>query len=367
MPHPIERALARASFLAMVAGLLLVASPARSAGSITYVLEKAAAPTADELDAYARIQKAMDSALFHYNRLTTLRKALRVQYVPGVATADANSNGVMRFGSNRSYMSVITAMHEMSHTLGVGTTPEYANILVGGVLQAPKANAALRAATNDPTAQMKGDAMHMWPYGLNFASEVKSVADLEIHCRIMEGLHQDMFQESVAFEGRLRNRSTGTCMRRVGTGLALGSCTDSLSVVRIVSMGASDPTYRLEFGDRVLDTPNESSVTGLVLGLYGWNGGNHQRLRFSEGTPKAGTTARLRLVHSGLELRAQGTTVVQDATTTALDSRTWELVAGTVSVSPRSATSMPAPKGPSVDALGRRGEIASPWEWKHRP
>jgi hypothetical protein len=356
----------RAVLLLVLACMLLVTTSARAAGSITYVLEKAAAPTADELDAYTRIQKAMDSALFHYNRLTTLRKALRVQYVPGVPTADANSNGVMRFGSNRSYMVVITAMHEMSHTLGVGTTPEYAKILVGGLLQAPKANAALRAATNDPTAQMKGDAMHMWPYGLNFASEVKSVGDLEIHCRIMEGLHQDMFQEAVTFEGRIRNRATSTCMRREGNGLTLGSCSDSQSVVRIVSMGATDPTYRLEFGDRVLDTPNESSAPALALGLYTWNGGNHQRVRFSEGAPKAGTTARLRMVHSGLELRAQATTVVQDATTTSLDSRTWELVAVTVSVAPRSTPPSGAPTGPAVDAMGRRSLDASDLEWKGR-
>lgn len=355
----------RAVLLLVLPCMLLGTTSARAAGSITYVLEKAAAPTADELDAYTRIQKAMDSALSHYNRLTTLRKALRVQYVPGVATADGNSNGVMRFGSNRSYMVVITAMHEMSHTLGVGTTPEYAKILVGGVLQAPKATAALRAATNDPSAQMKGDAMHLWPYGLNFASEVKSVADLEIHCRIMEGLHQDMFQEAVVFEGRIRSRATGTCMRREANGLVLGSCSDSLSVVRIVSMGATDPTYRLEFGDRVLDTPNESSVAGLALGLYIWNGGNHQRLRFSEGTPKAGTNARLRMVHSGLELRAQGTTVVQDATTNSVDSRTWELLASTVSVSPR-RDPPGVPTGSAVDVLGRRGVKASDLEWKHR-
>lgn len=365
MSHPLDRALARTVFLSLVISLVLGTTSARAAGSITYVLEKAASPTADELDAYARIQKAMDSALFHYNRLTTLRKALRVQYVPGVATADANSNGVMRFGSNRSYMVVITAMHEMSHTLGVGTTPEYAKILVGGVLQAPKANAALRAATNDPSAQMKGDAMHMWPYGLNFASEVKSVADLEIHCRIMEGLHQDMFQEAVVFEGRMRNLSTGTCLSRTGSGLLLGSCTDAPSLVRIVSMGATDPTYRLEFGDLVLDTPNESSAPGLPLGLYTWNGGNHQRVRFSDGIPKAGTTVRLRMVHSGLELRVQGPTIVQDVTTTPLDSRTWELLGTTVSTAPRSTTPSVAPAGPTVDAMGRRGADAADLGWKH--
>jgi len=356
----------RAMVLPFLVGLLLGAAPTHAAGSITYVLEKAAAPTADELDAYTRIEKAMDSALFHYNRLTTLRKSLRVQYVPGVATADANSAGVMRFGSNRTYMSVITAMHEMAHTLGVGTTTEYAKILVGGVLQAPKATAALRAATKDSTAQMKGDAMHMWPYGLNYASEVKSVADLEIHCRIMEGLHQDMFQESLAFEGRIRSRATGACLRREGNALVLGSCFDSLSVVRLVSMGATDPTYRLEFGDRVLDTPNQSSAVGLTLGLYTWNGGNHQRVRFSDGVPQAGTSARLRLVHSGLELRAQGATVVQDATTTSLDARTWDFVATTVSVHRREAHPAEGTL-PVVDALGRRGVKPADLGWKNSP
>jgi hypothetical protein len=367
MPHPLHRAPLRTVVLSLLGVLILGSGSAQAAGSITYVIEKSAAPTADELDAYTRIQKAMDSALFHYNRLTTLRKSLRVQYVPGVATADANSNGVMRFGSNRTYMSVITAMHETSHTLGVGTTAEYAKILVGGVLQAPKATAALRAATSDPAAQMKGDAMHMWPYGLNFASEVKSVADLEIHCRIMEGLYQDMFQESVAFEGRIRSRATGACMLRVGNGLALGSCSDSLSLVRLLAMGATDPTYRLEFGDRVLDTPNQSSVVGLTLGLYTWNGGNHQRLRFTEGVPKAGTTARLALVHSGLELRAQGSAVLQDATTTALDARTWEFVANTVSVPARRTHPAPAPAGLTVDALGRRGMRPADLGWKMSP
>jgi hypothetical protein len=234
-------------------------------------------------------------------------------------------------------------------------------------LQAPKATAALRAATKDSTAQMKGDAMHMWPYGLNYASEVKSVADLEIHCRIMEGLYQDMFQESVAFEGRVRSRATGACMSRVGNALALGSCSDSLSLVRLVAMGSTDPTYRLEFGDRVLDTPNQSSVVGLAIGLYTWNGGNHQRLRFTEGTPKAGTTARLALVHSGLELRAQGSTVLQDATTTALDARTWEFVANTVSVSARPTPSAPPPTRPAVDALGRRGMRPADLGWKMSP
>jgi hypothetical protein len=153
-------------------------------------------------------------------------------------------------------------------------------------------------------------------------------------------------------------------MRREGTGLALGSCSDSLSLVRLVAMGATDPTYRLEIGDRVLDTPNQSSVVGLALGLYAWNGGNHQRVRFSEGAPNAGSTARLRLVHSGLELRAHGTTVVQDAATTALDARTWEFVAATVSISARPAPSTRPTKGPLVDALGRRGIEETELRWK---
>lgn len=323
-------------------------------GLFTYTLEKTASPTADDLDAYARIGKAMDSAVGYYNTYTTIRKVLKVQYAADVPTADGSGTGAIRFGSNRSYMSVITAMHEIAHTLGVGTTAEYAALLKSGVVEGPKATAALRQISGDPSAILKGDAQHIWPYGLNYASEVKSTADLVSHCKILEGLYQDMFHESLAFEGRIRNVATGTCMVRSGSALALGACTDSGARIRVVAIGDSAPVYRLEFGDKVLDAPNQSSTAGLALGLYAWNRGTNQEVRIEDAaTPAAGAKLRLRMVHSALALRSSGAAIVQDVVTAAIDSRTWELLSDATSVTVRrNVRSIAATE--RADALGRR-------------
>ena len=100
---------------------------------VTYTLHKSANPTADEQDAYKRITTVMDSAVKLYNTYSNLSKFINVYYAPGVPTAEASSNGDLRFGENRSYMVVPTAMHEMGHTMGIGTTSEYAATCVDGV------------------------------------------------------------------------------------------------------------------------------------------------------------------------------------------------------------------------------------------
>lgn len=304
-----------------------------AAGNITYTLQRAANPTADQQDAYARITKAMDSALVHYNGLTNQTKALTIQYNTDVATADASFSGNIRFGASRSYMSPGTAMHEIAHALGSGTTQEYKNLIQNGVFTGPKATAKLREITNDPAAVLKGDAQHFWPLGLNYASEIKSEKDLVDHCRLMEAILQDMFHEEVFFQGRVKSRSTGQCMVRAGGALALGSCTDSTSKVRIVAMGDQTLTYRLEFGNQVLDLPNESKTAGTVAGLYGWNGGNHQRVSLVS-TANALSPVRLRMVHSDLILRANGTQVVQDVSTASPATQDWELVEVTSATNP---------------------------------
>ncbi|MGE5783157.1 MAG: hypothetical protein ACM3ZE_01145 [Myxococcales bacterium] len=70
-------------------------------GSMTYVLQRSSNPTADELDAYAKITAARNAAVTMYNGQTTLSRQVNVQYVPSVATADGNMNGTIRFGSNK--------------------------------------------------------------------------------------------------------------------------------------------------------------------------------------------------------------------------------------------------------------------------
>ncbi|TYQ15298.1 UNVERIFIED_CONTAM: dockerin type I repeat protein [Acetivibrio alkalicellulosi] len=160
-------------------------------GNITYTLVRAANPTQDQLDAYTRIESAMDTAVSYYNTYTTITKELRVLYEPSVQTADANINGTMRFGSNRSYMNHIIAMHEIAHTVGVGTSSAWRNIIVDGVYTGTHATEELRAITGDRNAVLKGDRQHFWPYGLNYVSEVKSEQDLINHCRIVNAMKKD--------------------------------------------------------------------------------------------------------------------------------------------------------------------------------
>lgn len=333
---------------------ILLPLSAHAAGSVTYILETTASPTSDQTDAYSTIRKAMDSAVGYYNKYTNLRKSLRVQYNTGVNTADGNSNGTIRFGSNRSYMQVGTAMHEIAHTLGLGTTNAYTSLMVGGQWQGAAGIAALKEI-DGASAILKGDGMHFWPYGINYESEVKGVATLVGHCKVVQGMYMDMYHERVAFEGRIRSKATGKCMVRTANTLSMGVCSDSSSLASIVAMGTSDTTYRLEFGDRVLDTPNESNAGGVVMGLYDWNGGAHQTFRM-EGTPYAAIrTFKLKMAHSGLYLTSSAENVTQNAVAGTADQNTqlWELLTGTTGVDPRRASEPHRDSPEHRDALGR--------------
>ncbi|NLP13595.1 MAG: hypothetical protein GX383_03735 [Clostridium sp.] len=160
-------------------------------GNITYTLITVSNPTEDQKDAYQRIKNAMDTAVEYYNTYTTITKELRVYYEPSVSTADGNINGSIRFGSNRSYMNHITAMHEIAHTVGVGTSSKWRSLVVNGVYTGSNAIAVLREVTGDSNAVLKGDNTHFWPYGLNYTSEVKSEADLINHCKIVDAMKKD--------------------------------------------------------------------------------------------------------------------------------------------------------------------------------
>lgn len=179
-------------------------------GNITYTLNKVSNPTADQADAYARITKAMDSAIGFYNTYTSLSRNLYIVYEPSVSTADGNSNGTIRFGSNRAYMVTATAMHEMGHVFGVGTTSKYKNLIVNGVFTGKNATDTLKALTNDNTAVLKGDGTHFWPYGLNYASEAKSVNDYIFHARIVNAMQKDFYPaKTVSDNNPAIKKSTG--------------------------------------------------------------------------------------------------------------------------------------------------------------
>lgn len=286
------------------------------AGNVEYHLNKSANPTQDEQEAYKLITAAMDSAVFLYNKYSDLSKHIEVYYSTGVPTAEASSNGDLRFGKDRNYMFVGTAMHEMAHTMGMGTTSEYQKMFKDGVFQGEKAQKVLKEI-DGPDAVLKGDSQHFWPYGLNYRSEVKSEQDLINHVKVVNAMYQDIFKEAFYMQGRVVSLvDEKTCMGITSSNaLELMSCSDTATFVKIYSIGDNPVTYRIQLGNRVVDIPNESTAEGVVASTYGYNGGAHQRYVFEKaGAPRANMSNVyfLKNFKSGLYLQAVGKNVVQN-------------------------------------------------------
>lgn len=153
--------------------------------AISWSLQKASNPTSDQNDAYARIENAMRLAVARYNRLAPrANKVVTVQYVPSVQTADGNFNGNIRFGSNRSYMNERVALHEISHTLGVGTTNGFNQRCSQN--NWPTATPLLKS-WDGQDAKINCGGSHVWPYGLNQNSEM-SETNANRHCQLVNAM-----------------------------------------------------------------------------------------------------------------------------------------------------------------------------------
>lgn len=82
-------------------------------------------------------------------------------------------------------------MHEIAHTLGIGTTWEYQSNFTDKIFLGESANALLKELDSDPDAEIHGDSQHFWPYGLNYASEYETEDDLINHCKIVRAILAD--------------------------------------------------------------------------------------------------------------------------------------------------------------------------------
>jgi hypothetical protein len=167
-------------------------------GHVTYTLSKSANPTSTELNAYELITAALEKAVKYYNCYTNITKTINASYVPSVSTADGNINGSIRFGSSTTYMDYRTAMHEISHTVGIGTSSKWASCVdmtnklytcANGKQQSLTINGELSAPGD---GVLHADNQHFWPYGINQQSEVKSEADLIYHCQMVMAMLKDL-------------------------------------------------------------------------------------------------------------------------------------------------------------------------------
>ncbi|MCI9857610.1 RICIN domain-containing protein [Microbacterium proteolyticum] len=154
---------------------------------ITWSLERSSNPSADELDAYDKITYAMDRAVERYNRLDNIHRHLTVSYAPWVETADGNISGSIRFGWNRGYMQEGTALHEMSHTFGVGQSNAFFNKCQYGGWDSAL---PLLRTWDGSGANINCSGVHIYPYGLNYNNEF-SGQNFDRHVKLVQSMLTD--------------------------------------------------------------------------------------------------------------------------------------------------------------------------------
>lgn len=146
-------------------------TPTPPAGALTYSL--AGGSENWPADVRAQIVYAMDGAVAEYNRYGTFSKHVTANYNSGVPTAQGSYSGWIDFGGNAAYRNFRTALHEISHTLGVGTAWNWSSFLQNGTWTGAAGVAQIRAL-DGPSANVYGDGTHFWPYGLNYESEAST-------------------------------------------------------------------------------------------------------------------------------------------------------------------------------------------------
>ena len=159
---------------------------------------------------YNRIKQASEDAVNYWNELTEM-KGFRasVGFVDGTPTADCSYGGWIRVGSNSSYQRTGTIMHEMLHGVGVipwADTEWSRHTLRSGVngdgygtgyWLGDRVTEVVRFLQNSETAQLNGDYQHMWPFGINGASEDTGGKDLYIaNGLVCQALGEDGLQHT---------------------------------------------------------------------------------------------------------------------------------------------------------------------------
>lgn len=125
-------------------------------------------------DRHTRITEAMDAAVAYLNEHGDFEKHVTANNSPGTPTADANYDGWINFGGS---INRRVALHEIAHTLGIGTHPKWGEFLEDGKWTGKHAVKQLREF-DGPEAVLYADRMHYWPYGLNFDNESSEQDDL---------------------------------------------------------------------------------------------------------------------------------------------------------------------------------------------
>lgn len=126
-----------------------------------------------------RINNAATQACQIFSDLTSIKKKFDIGYSPGTPTADCGYKDQpwVNMGANSGYQRTGTLMHEMQHGLGV---INYSTQWAGDILRSgsgtgewlgDRTSAFLDFWDNTTGSRLKGDNIHLWPYGINGAHE----------------------------------------------------------------------------------------------------------------------------------------------------------------------------------------------------
>jgi hypothetical protein len=133
------------------------------------------------------IVEAMDAAVAFLNEHGNFKKTVTANDSPGTPTADANWDGWINWGGS---INRRVALHEIAHTLGVGTHPRWRGNIKDGKWTGRHALRQLREF-DGADAILYADKMHFWPYGLNFDKESSPENDLRF-VKMVAALREDM-------------------------------------------------------------------------------------------------------------------------------------------------------------------------------
>lgn len=138
-------------------------------------------------DKRAAIVAAMTAAVNLYNANGYFPKTLWANYNASVPTAQASYSGWIDFGGS---ISTRVALHEISHTLGVGTVSAWSSRQSGGRWTGSFALNRVRLF-DGPSATIGCDTQHFWPYGLNYDSEDGTTNRVR-HIKMVSAFRRDM-------------------------------------------------------------------------------------------------------------------------------------------------------------------------------
>lgn len=141
----------------------------------------------------------MEKAVALYNCYTDIKIHLKVFYNPNIKTALGSFfPKKIQFGKT-SFINKSIALHEISHTLGIGTNYKWPRLLAHEKYVGPKANGLIKILQKDPEATINADKSHFWPFGLNYASEGQSDQNLIKHCQLVSAMVEDLTDLTLGF------------------------------------------------------------------------------------------------------------------------------------------------------------------------